>query len=85
MSVAAKKAQAADRTKRGVVEGGVYTSASAPWIYIADRFMCNFDPGVLPGCPDYVHINQTGRYVWLPIEREGGKLVVNWHDQWKLK
>ena len=70
--------------ERGVVDG-VYTAAGAPWIYIADRFMCNCDSGVLPGCPDYVQLNQTGRYVWLPIERDGDKLVVNWHDEWKLK
>ena len=47
--------------------------------------MCNFDAGTLPGCPSYVDLNQTGRYVWLPIERgKEGKLVVNWHDEWRL-
>ena len=63
----------------------VYTAADAPWIYIADRFMCNFDAGTQPGCPSYVDLNQTGRYVWLPIERGAeGKLVVRWHDEWRL-
>ena len=34
----------------------VYTATGAPWIYIADRFMCNFDAGTLPGCPSYVDL-----------------------------
>ena len=25
-----------------------------------------------------------GRYVWLPVEWEGGKPVVRWRDQWTL-
>ena len=63
----------------------VYTATGAPWIYIADRFMCNFDAGTLPGCPSYVDLNQTGRYVWLPIERgKEGKLRVDWYDEWRL-
>ena len=63
----------------------VHVATSAPWIYIADRFMCNFDAGTLPGCPSYIDLNQTGRYVWLPIEYdEVGKLVVRWYDEWRL-
>jgi len=43
------------------------------WIYIADRF----EP--------YITQNTTGRYVWLPMTTgAGGKLSVEWHDEWQL-
>ena len=25
-----------------------------------------------------------GRYIWLPIEFEGDRFVINWHDEWSL-
>jgi hypothetical protein len=77
------------------LNGWLHDSAQLPHAFscalaadIADRFMCNFDSGTLPGCPNYIDNNQTGRYVWLPIERAsaGSKtpLVVKWHAEWKL-
>ena len=33
------------------------------------------------------HMENTSvaRYVWLPIEWEGGKPVIRWHDEWKIE
>jgi hypothetical protein len=25
-----------------------------------------------------------GRYVWLPLEFDGDKPILQWHDEWKL-
>ena len=25
-----------------------------------------------------------GRYIWLPIDFENGKMVIKWQDEWKL-
>lgn len=43
------------------------------WIYIADRF----EP--------YVTLNQTGRYVFLPITLDSKQMPqVHWYDRWRL-
>lgn len=33
------------------------------------------------------HMENTSiaRYVWLPVEWEGGKPVVRWHDEWRVE
>ena len=41
------------------------------FIFMADRWM--------PSNPI------DGRYVWLPIEWEGGMPILKWHDQWKIE
>ncbi|MCX7046153.1 MAG: hypothetical protein NTX50_11795 [Candidatus Sumerlaeota bacterium] len=28
--------------------------------------------------------NSDGRYLWLPLEFENGKLVLRWQDEWNL-
>lgn len=42
--------------------------------------------GELPGKLQPHAINTSiARYVWLPIEWEGEKPVIRWHDQWRLE
>ena len=33
------------------------------------------------------HMENTSiaRYVWLPVEWDGDKPVIRWHDEWKLE